>query len=410
MYKEIKFASKKEVQKLLDREGAHISLCSAVPKNPAEPEKIRISLKNAISEALESLSKMQVENSDVLIKKLNSFTKDNEDNKIWKGARFPLLIIVGEGDFFEVYATSLSIPSGKGIVGRHPYLRPLCNDLNESYEYEVLLQLHKDSIDAYYLDERVGRKIDSLSASMEEVLAGYEKESTLQSHSTSNSNGASVGTGSKDSAFHGHGVASDKSWDKKKTTAFYQKWAELNHDKISELSGKTVLCGSSDIIAIFKSCSFANQFKIAPFTIPVAATGTFDECYDHFIENVSKENDLILKNDLVKIHNMPDSKRVTDAAEDIVKLLIMGQVDKLFINLENFEWNNPNLKNIISNVGPKLLENEDYETGDILSKLGLMNGSKVVYVTKEDLACNYLSTLRSDKSALKNYSEVSNTF
>lgn len=401
MLKEIRFATNKEVKELLKRKGSHVSLCSSAVDNPAEPEKIRISLKNAANESLEQLSDMKLEDKNFLTKSIRKFIDLNKESKMWKGASLPVNVILGTDGFFQIFATSHSISSGKGIVGRHPYLRPLCQDLNENYEYQVLLQLHKDSIDAFYLGEKVGQRIDSLSTTMEEVLEGYDKEPSLQSHSISSGNNGSL----QQKAFHGQGIASDKAWDKKKTMAFFQKWADINHDKINEITGKTVLSGAKNVVVVFKSCGFTKQIDFAPFTIPIAGTGKFDDYYESFLEEVNSSNEFLLKNAVNEGFKISDSKRVIDDVIDIAKLIIMGQVDKLFINLSVFEWNNLDLKEILVSGGLQIYEKETFETGDVLTKLALKNGSKVLYVSDENIQCNYFSTLRADKNILQNYSE-----
>lgn len=360
--------NRKEFEKLLSQKGPVVSLLSAPPSNPADPEKVRISVKHAVQQA-ETQLELLSPNKESFEEQLQSLKEESGLTDAWKGCSQAIAIyLFGDGSQQRYWVDS-SLEDGKGVVGGSPLLRPLFEASAKFGSYSALLQVGKDEIAAFQLSGAAGEEFADLSATLADVLTGYEGERSLQHHATSKSGG--------EIQHHGHGSAGDDAVEKDKAVAFYQAWARERRESLAALDDPVVLGGTDTYTALFRES--ISDLKFAPFTVVPRAREHFPSVLEEMEEKATVVEKERAKEKVDQFLSLDGSKQVFEHTDEMIAELVKRKVDTLFLRPDFHSWTNQSSLNF-DNLPISILAGEEIEMGDLLTKAAYQQGGEIVFV------------------------------
>ncbi len=293
-----------------------------------------IRFKNLINKAQEELSRRGVAEGEAR-KKLEPLRRFQEDITFWRNQDRALAVFVGDSHEPILHQAGLDVQE-EVFVGERFLIKPLLPLLSDEMTFLVLalskndvrlLRGDSDSVQRVKLPEQV-------PTSFSEAMAVDVAEKHLEFHSGTASH---QGGQDRPAAFHGQGQGSDAAQEKRKLRDYCQM---INGPVSKMLNGRRepmILAATEPLEGIYRE---VNSYQ--PLTEEFLA-GNYDRAGDRQLRSEAWE---VLKSRLEErirfsrdqFKHFTGGDRASTDLPEIVNAARNGQVDTLFVSMEDHRW------------------------------------------------------------------------
>jgi hypothetical protein len=309
-----------------------------MPTHRAGPEKLeenRIRLKNLIKEAKEQLAAEKppgVNDGSSLLEPAQALL---EDERFWTERSDGLALFLSS-DFWRSYSLPLSFDESV-LIGRHFYVKPIWPLFTGNGRFYILalsqkevrlLQATRHTVDEVTWEEKPPGLAETLYDDPEKQLQFHTSTVTPGS-------GADAGkAGDRMAAFHGQGLVDE---DKDKILRYFHRVDASLKELLSGKEAPLILAGVDYLLPIYQEAN--NYDNLLPKGVPgnpdeLEAKELQQRAWQMIEPHFQKE----LEEAIVQYQELGGTDRISDDVSKVVAAAHYGQVDTLFVAVNQEQW------------------------------------------------------------------------